>query len=80
MVSAWYPNISQVRSNYGHDAAVTLTSAPQVYHTSQRPETAQWAADLLGKYEIDQISITQLAGISAAREALNLQRNGQANI
>jgi type IV secretory pathway TraG/TraD family ATPase VirD4 len=70
-----------LRSIYGHDATVTLTSAPttKCIMRADEPETAQWATDLLGKHEIDQMSITQLAGMSAAREAVNLRRNGQAN-
>jgi hypothetical protein len=36
-------------------------------------ETAKWASELLGAREIERMQMTQLAGLSAYREGINLQ-------
>jgi type IV secretory pathway TraG/TraD family ATPase VirD4 len=70
-----FQNVSQLRSIYGRDGAVTLTSSPttKVILRCDEAETARWASDLLGSHEIERVTITQLAGLSAYREGVNLQ-------
>ena len=70
-----FQNVSQLRSIYGRDGAVTLTSSPttKVILRCDEAETARWASDLLGSHEIERVSMTQLAGLSSYREGVNLQ-------
>ena len=70
-----FQNVSQLRSIYGRDGAVTLTSSPttKVILRVDEFETAQWASDLLGRREIERLRMTQLAGPSSYREGVNLQ-------
>jgi type IV secretory pathway TraG/TraD family ATPase VirD4 len=70
-----FQNISQLRSIYGRDGAVTLTSSPttKVIMRSDEAETAKWASELLGSREIERINMTALTGLSAYREGMNLQ-------
>jgi energy-coupling factor transporter ATP-binding protein EcfA2 len=70
-----FQNVSQLRSIYGHDGAVTLTSSPttKVILRCDEAETAKWASELLGSREIERMNMTQLAGLSAMREGVNLQ-------
>jgi type IV secretory pathway TraG/TraD family ATPase VirD4 len=70
-----FQNVSQLRSIYGRDGAVTLTSSPttKVILRCDEAETARWASDLLGSHEIERVSMTQLAGSSSYREGVNLQ-------
>jgi type IV secretory pathway TraG/TraD family ATPase VirD4 len=70
-----FQNVSQLRSIYGRDGAVTLTSSPttKVILRCDEAETAKWASELLGSREIERINMTQLAGLSAMREGVNLQ-------
>jgi energy-coupling factor transporter ATP-binding protein EcfA2 len=70
-----FQNVSQLRSIYGRDGAVTLTSSPttKVILRCDEAETARWASDLLGSHEIERVSMTQLAGLSTSREGVNLQ-------
>jgi type IV secretory pathway TraG/TraD family ATPase VirD4 len=68
-------NVSQLRSIYGTDGAITLTSSPttKVILRCDEAETAKWASDLLGSREIERLNMTQLAGLSTMREGINLQ-------
>jgi type IV secretory pathway TraG/TraD family ATPase VirD4 len=70
-----FQNVSQLRSIYGRDGAVTLTSSPttKVILRCDEAETAKWASDLLGSREIERMQMTQLAGLSSYREGINLQ-------
>ncbi len=70
-----FQNVSQLRSIYGRDGAVTLTSSPttKVILRCDEAETARWASDLIGSHEIERLSMTQLAGLSTYREGVNLQ-------
>src|SRR5260370_33071212 len=70
-----FQTVSQLRSIYGRDGAVTLTSSPttKVILRCDEAETARWASDLLGSHEIERLSMTQLAGLSTYREGVNLQ-------
>jgi len=70
-----FQNVSQLRSIYGRDGAITLTSSPttKVILRCDEAETARWASELLGSREIERLSMTQLAGLSAYREGVNLQ-------
>jgi hypothetical protein len=70
-----FQNVSQLRSIYGHDGAVTLTSSPthKVILRCDEAETAKWASELLGSREIERMNMTQLAGLSTNREGVNLQ-------
>jgi type IV secretory pathway TraG/TraD family ATPase VirD4 len=70
-----FQNVSQLRSIYGRDGAVTLTSSPttKVILRCDEADTARWASDLLGSREIERLSMTQLAGLSTYREGVNLQ-------
>jgi type IV secretory pathway TraG/TraD family ATPase VirD4 len=70
-----FQNVSQLRSIYGRDGAVTLTSSPttKVIMRCDEAETAKWASELLGSREIERVNMTQLAGLSTMREGVNLQ-------
>jgi type IV secretory pathway TraG/TraD family ATPase VirD4 len=70
-----FQNISQLRSIYGRDGAVTLTSSPttKCLLRADEGETAKWASDLLGSREIERTEMTMLAGLSNMREGVNLQ-------
>ena len=70
-----FQNVSQLRSIYGRDGAVTLTSSPttKVILRCDEAETAKWASELLGDREIERMQMTQLAGLSTYREGINLQ-------
>jgi type IV secretory pathway TraG/TraD family ATPase VirD4 len=70
-----FQNVSQLRSIYGADGAITLTSSPthKVILRCDEAETAKWASDLLGSREVERLSMTQLAGLSTMREGVNLQ-------
>jgi type IV secretory pathway TraG/TraD family ATPase VirD4 len=70
-----FQNISQLRSIYGRDGAVTLTSSPttKVLLRADEGETAKWASDLLGSREIERTEMTMLSGLSNMREGVNLQ-------
>ena len=70
-----FQNVSQLRSIYGTDGAITLTSSPttKVILRCDEAETAKWASDLLGSREVERINMTQLAGLSTMREGVNLQ-------
>ena len=70
-----FQNVSQLRSIYGRDGAITLTSSPttKVILRCDEAETAKWASELLGSREIERMNMTQLAGLSTYREGVNLQ-------
>jgi hypothetical protein len=70
-----FQNVSQLRSIYGRDGAVTLTSSPttKVILRCDEAETAKWASELLGSREIERMQMTQLTGLSTYREGVNLQ-------
>ncbi|HEX4209818.1 MAG TPA: type IV secretion system DNA-binding domain-containing protein, partial [Candidatus Binataceae bacterium] len=70
-----FQNVSQLRSIYGADGAITLTSSPttKVILRCDEAETAKWASELLGSREVERINMTQLAGLSTMREGVNLQ-------
>jgi energy-coupling factor transporter ATP-binding protein EcfA2 len=70
-----FQNVSQLRSIYGADGAITLTSSPttKVILRCDEAETASWASELLGKREVERLNMTQLAGLSTMREGVNLQ-------
>ncbi len=70
-----FQNVSQLRSIYGRDGAITLTSSPttKVILRCDEAETAKWASDLLGSREIERLQMTQLAGLSTYREGINFQ-------
>jgi hypothetical protein len=70
-----FQNVSQLRSIYGRDGAITLTSSPttKVILRCDEAETAKWASELLGSREIERMQMSQLAGLSAYREGINLQ-------
>jgi type IV secretory pathway TraG/TraD family ATPase VirD4 len=70
-----FQNVSQLRSIYGRDSAVTLTSSPttKVVLRCDEAETARWCSDLLGSREIERTEMTMLAGLSNLREGVNLQ-------
>ncbi len=69
-----FQNVSQLRTIYGHDGAITLTSSPttKVILRSDESDTAKWASDLLGSHEIERLNMTALTGMSSYREGLNL--------
>jgi hypothetical protein len=70
-----FQNVSQLRSIYGTEGAITLTSSPttKVVLRCDEAETAKWASNLLGSREVEYINMTQLAGLSGTREGVNLQ-------
>jgi len=70
-----FQNVSQLRSIYGPDGAIILTSSPttKIILRCDEAETAKWASDLLGIREVERINMTQLAGLSTMREGVNLQ-------
>jgi type IV secretory pathway TraG/TraD family ATPase VirD4 len=70
-----FQNVSQLRSIYGRDGAITLTSSPttKVILRCDEAETAKWASELLGSREVERMTMTQLAGLSTYREGVNLQ-------
>ncbi len=70
-----FQNVSQLRSIYGRDGAITLTSSPttKVILRCDEAETAKWASELLGSREVERMTMTQLAGLSNYREGVNLQ-------
>ena len=70
-----FQNISQLRTIYGRDGAVTMTSSPttKCLLRADEGETAKWASDLLGSREIERTEMTMLAGLSNMREGVNLQ-------
>src|SRR5216684_1604314 len=69
-----FQNVSQLRSIYNPDGAITLTSSPttKVILRVDHFETAQWASDLIGSHEVERLQMTQLAGLSNFREGVNL--------
>jgi type IV secretory pathway TraG/TraD family ATPase VirD4 len=69
-----FQNIAQVRSIYGTDAAITLTSAPttKIILRCDEPQTANWASSVIGSREVERLTLTQLAGLSTYREGANL--------
>jgi type IV secretory pathway TraG/TraD family ATPase VirD4 len=69
-----FQNVSQLRSIYGRDGAITLTSSPttKVILRCDEAETAKWARELLGSREIERLQMTQLAGLNTYREGVNL--------
>jgi energy-coupling factor transporter ATP-binding protein EcfA2 len=70
-----FQNISQLRAIYGDDDAITLTSSPttKVILRCDEEGTAEWASKMLGSRELIETSMTQVAGVSAMREGINLQ-------
>ncbi len=70
-----FQNVSQLRSIYGRDGAITLTSSPssKIIMRSDEAETARWASELLGSHEIVRLDMTALTGLSTYREGINLQ-------
>ena len=70
-----FQNISQLRAIYGDDDAITLTSSPttKVILRCDEEGTAEWASKMLGSREVMETSMTQVAGVSAMREGINLQ-------
>jgi hypothetical protein len=69
-----FQNVSQIRSIYGRDGAITLTSSPntKVLMRCDEAETAKWASELLGSHEIVRLNMTSMAGLSTYREGVNL--------
>jgi len=69
-----FQNVSQLRSIYGRDGAITLTSSPttKVILRCDEAETAKWASELIGSREIERLSMTALTGLSTYREGMNL--------
>jgi type IV secretory pathway TraG/TraD family ATPase VirD4 len=69
-----FQNVAQIRSIYGRDGAITLTSSPttKVIMRSDEAETAKWASELLGSHEIVRLNMTSMAGLSTYREGVNL--------
>jgi energy-coupling factor transporter ATP-binding protein EcfA2 len=69
-----FQNVSQIRSIYGRDGAITLTSSPttKVLMRCDEAETARWASELLGSHEIVRLNMTSMAGLSTYREGVNL--------
>jgi type IV secretory pathway TraG/TraD family ATPase VirD4 len=69
-----FQNIAQIRSIYNADNAITITSAPttKVVLRCDEPQTARWAADLVGSHEVEHLQISQLAGLSSYREGVTL--------
>jgi type IV secretory pathway TraG/TraD family ATPase VirD4 len=69
--------VSQLRTLYQNDGAITITSAPstKIIMRCDEPTTAKWASDLLGSHEIDRLQMTQLAGLSKMREGVNLSEH-----
>jgi type IV secretory pathway TraG/TraD family ATPase VirD4 len=69
-----FQNVSQLRSIYGQDTAITLTSSPttKVILRCDEAQTAKWCSDLLGGREIERTQMTQMAGLSNYREGVNL--------
>jgi type IV secretory pathway TraG/TraD family ATPase VirD4 len=72
-----FQNVSQLRTLYQNDGAITITSAPstKVILRCDEPATAKWASDLLGSHEIERLQMTQLAGLSNMREGVNLSEH-----
>jgi Type IV secretion-system coupling protein DNA-binding domain len=70
-----FQNIAQLRTIYGDNGAITITSAPttKVVLRCDEPQTARWASDLIGSHEVERLQMTQLAGLSTYREGINLQ-------
>ena len=70
-----FQSISQLRAIYGRDTAVSITSSPSIkcLFRADETETAEWAAELLGKHEVERLQMTQLAGLSNYREGVNIQ-------
>lgn len=70
-----FQNVSQLRSIYGRDGAITLTSSPstKIIMRCDEAETAKWASELLGSHEIVRLDMTALTGVSSHREGINLQ-------
>ena len=68
-------SVSQLRQIYQHDGAVTLISAPstKVVLRIDETEMAEWCSQQLGSREVERLQMTQLAGLSAYREGINLQ-------
>jgi type IV secretory pathway TraG/TraD family ATPase VirD4 len=69
-----FQNIAQLRTIYGDNGAITITSAPttKVVLRCDEPQTARWASDLIGSHEVERLQMTQLAGLSTYREGVNL--------
>lgn len=69
-----FQNVSQLRSLYGKDGSVTLTSSPttKIILRCDESETAKWASDLLGARELDRISTTQVKSVNNGRDGVNL--------
>jgi Type IV secretion-system coupling protein DNA-binding domain len=70
-----FQNISQLRSIYGRDGAITLTSSPttKALLRADEGETTKWASELLGSRELECTELTMLAGLSNHRAGVNLQ-------
>jgi type IV secretory pathway TraG/TraD family ATPase VirD4 len=66
--------ISQLRTIYGPEGAVTLTASPstKLIMRVDETETANAASELIGRHEIERLTMTQLAGLSTYREGVNL--------
>jgi type IV secretory pathway TraG/TraD family ATPase VirD4 len=69
--------VSQLRTIYGQDGAITITSAPstKAILRCDNEETAKWGSGLLGHHETERLQVTQLAGLSNYREGLNLSQH-----
>jgi hypothetical protein len=69
-----FQNVAQLRTIYGDNGAITLTSAPttKIVLRCDEPQTAKWASDLIGSHEVERLQMTQLAGLSTYREGVNL--------
>jgi hypothetical protein len=68
-------NVSQLRTIYGREGCITLTSSPttKLILRVDEPESAEWASKLVGSHETERLTMTQLAGLSSYREGVNLQ-------
>jgi Type IV secretion-system coupling protein DNA-binding domain len=70
-----FQNVAQLRSIYGPDTTITMTSAPttKVILRCDEAQTGKWASELLGNHEIEREQMTMMAGLSNYREGINLQ-------
>jgi type IV secretory pathway TraG/TraD family ATPase VirD4 len=68
-------SVAQLQAIYGREGAVTLTSSPSTKLVMRVDETecAKWASELIGSHEVERLTMTQLTGLSAYREGVNLQ-------
>lgn len=67
-------SISQLKTIYGPEGAVTLTASPSTKLIMRVDETemANAASELIGRHEVERLVMTQLAGLSTYREGVNL--------